>query len=167
MRDTIIRIFIYLRVGGLFLSLFFLGGIIYYLRKIHPFQKWRNKWYSQLGVSPIEVLSNLEKKKWTKIEKLLNEPYQSSWKLAALQADGVIERTLQYIQLNGQNFEQHIESLKKQGYRNLDIILQYHQLVGNILSDQHIPLSLQQAQTICNTYKTFWQELTHYLLENH
>ena len=163
MKDTIIKVFIYLRIGGVVLSLFFLGGIIYYFKKLHIVWKWKNKLYSKIGVSTFEALANLEKKKWKHIFILLKEPYQSSWKLATLQADGVIDRTLDYLQLKGDTFNQRIESLRKQGYKNLDLILQYHDSVQNILVDQNLNLALSKARTICTIYQKFWQELIQYL----
>jgi len=159
MRDKIINLFIFCRISGLLLSLFFLGGIIYYFRKLKIFSHWRERWRRKWGLSSLSDLFSRSNKQWKKTESLLEEPYQASWKLAVLQAEGIVERTLKQIGFQGNNFSQQIQELQKQGYRHLDILSELHQKKEKILKDKNFSLSLAQAKETVAVYKAFWKEV--------
>lgn len=159
MREKIIHLFILCRVSGLLLSLFFLGGIIYYFQKLKIFSHWQERWRRKWGLSSLSALFSQSNRQWRKVERLLGEPYQASWKLAVLQAEEIVERTLKQIGFQGDDFSQQIQGLQKQGYRRLDILRDLHQRRDKILNDKNFSLSLAQAKETVAIYKAFWKEV--------
>jgi len=158
-RERIIQLFIFCRISGLLLSLFFLGGIIYYFRQLKIFSHWREKWRRKWGLSSLSDLFSKSNRKWKKIDRLLEEPYPASWKLAVLQGEGIVEEALKQIGLPGDDFSQQLQELQKQGYRHLDILSELHQRREKILKDKNFSLSLAQAKEAVAIYKTFWKEI--------
>ncbi len=157
--DNLTIYFFFFRLSGLILSIFFIIGIIYYFRKLKIITNWQNKWRAKLGISSLSTLFSRSNRQWKKIDNLLREPYQSSWKLAVLQAEGIVERTLKQIGFRGENFAQQITELEKRGYRNLNILSDLYQKKEKIISDNNFTISLEQAREMVNIYRAFWKEV--------
>jgi hypothetical protein len=59
--------------------------IAFFSKHIERLQTW---W----GIVPVFSLSGKGRKEWQKIDQLLKEPYQSSWKLAVIKAEAVVKK---------------------------------------------------------------------------
>jgi len=106
MKAKLITYFFYFRLLGFCLSLFFLWGVVYYFRKLKIFARQRSKWRRKWGKDSLSDILPQSKKQWKVVEKLLTEPHQSSWKLAVLQAEGIVTKTLRQIGVLGDTFDQ-------------------------------------------------------------
>lgn len=160
--------FIYFKIISLILSALFLIGIIYYFRKLKIFSKWREKWQNWWGVVPEVSSSNKNRKEWQTINKLLSEPYESSWKLAVIKAEGIVKETLNLIGYSGfgaankeeqDDFIKILEELKSRNYQNLEVLYQLHQIRQKIIEDKDFSLEQNRAKDVVSIYKKFWEEL--------
>jgi hypothetical protein len=130
--------------------------------------KWREKWQNWWGVVPEVSSSNKNRKEWQKINKLLLEPYESSWKLAVIKAEGIVKETLNLVGYSGfgvankeeqDDFIKILEELKFRNYQNLEILYQLHQIRQKIVEDKDFPLGQNKAKDVVSIYKKFWEEL--------
>lgn len=159
--------FIYLKILSLILSALFLIGVIYYFRKLKVFSKWKEKWQDWWGIVPELSSSNKNRKEWQKINKLLSEPYESSWKLAVIKAEGIVKETLNLMGYSGfgaadqeqDDFIKILEELKLRNYQNLEVLYQLHQIRQKIIEDKDFSLEQNKAKDVVNIYKKFWSEL--------
>lgn len=152
-------IFFYFKIFCLILSCGLLLGIIYYFRKLHLLSKWQERWLSWWGIVPVFSLIGKSRKEWRKIDKLLREPYKSSWKLAVLKAEAVVKKTLNLMGYSGDNFAKILEELKFRNYQNLEILQQLHNIREKIIMDKNFSLDQNRAREITLIYKKFWDEL--------
>ena len=167
MVTSIFIYFIYFKILALILCVISLIGIIYYVRKLKVISKWKEKWQEWWGISPSMVSTNRSRKEWQKIEKFLAEPYESSWKLAVIQAEAIVKKTLNVIgysgsRINNQNKDDFLNilgELKLRNYQNLEILCQLHQIRQKIIEDKNFSLTQSKAKEIAGIYKKFWEEL--------
>lgn len=134
-------------------------GIIYYFWKLRLFTKLAERWQNLVGIAPAFSLSGKSQKEWKKIDKLLKEPYQSSWKLAVLKAEAIVKKTLNFMGYAGDDFTKILEELKFRGYQNLEVLFQLHNIREKIIEDKNFSLSQDRAKEIVHIYKKFWNEL--------
>ena len=166
MATSVFIYFVYLKIIALILCGIFLIGIIYYAKKLKIISQWKENWQEWWGIIPSMITTSKSHKEWQRIESFLAEPYESSWKLAVIQAQGIIKKTLNSIGYSGQgddkdkdDFEQILEELKARNYQNLEILYQLHQVRQRIISDKNFSLSQNKAKETVDIYKKFWEEL--------
>ena len=134
-------------------------GIVYYFWKLRLFTKWVERGQNWWGIVPVFSLSGKSQREWKKIDKLLKEPYQSSWKLAVLKAEAIVKKTLNFMGYAGDDFIKILEELKFRGYQNLEILFELHNIRGKIIEDKNFSLGQDRAKEIVRIYKKFWNEL--------
>ncbi len=167
MTGSIYIYFIYFKIFALILNVIFLIGIIYYFCKLKIFSQWKEKWQDWRGIVPAIASSEKSRKQWQKVDKLLAEPYESSWKLAVIQAEAIVKKTLNLMGYSGagaaekteDDFINILEELKLRRFQNLEILYQLHQVRQKIIEDKNFPLTQNKAKEIINIYKKFWDEL--------
>jgi len=159
MNESIIVYFFYFKFFCLAICCGLLIGIIYYFWKLRLFTKYAERWQNWWGIFPVFSLSGKSQKEWKKIDKLLKESYQSSWKLAVLKAEAIVKKTLNFMGYAGDDFTKILEELKFRGYQNLEVLFQIHNIRGEIIEDKNFSLSQNRAEEIVRIYKKFWDEL--------
>jgi hypothetical protein len=162
--ETMFNFLYDLKIISLVLIPLFLIGIIYYTRKLNIVSKKLEDIRNWFGVNPFLTSSSKSRRQWEEIENLLEEPYQSSWKLGVVKADALVENFLKQLGYQGQKFEELLESLKSRGYHNLEILRGTHQVCEEILSNKDYSLSQKEAENIVAIYKKFWNELVENIL---
>jgi len=153
-----------LKIISLILIPLFLIGIIYYARKLKIVSKKLENIKDWFGVNPFLSSSSRSRRQWKEIEELLEETYQSSWKLAIIKTDALIENFLKQLGYQGEKFEELFETLKLRGYQNLEILRGTHQVCEEILNNKDYSLSQNEAKNIVSIYKRFWDELVENIL---
>jgi DNA segregation ATPase FtsK/SpoIIIE-like protein len=159
MTEFILTYFFYFKFFCLAMCCGLLLGIVYYFWKLRLFTKWAERWQNWWGIVPVFSLSGKSQREWKKIDKLLKEPYQSSWKLAVLKAEAVVKKTLNFMGYAGNDFTKILEELKFRGYQNLEILFELHNMRGKIIEDKNFSLGQDKAKEIVRIYKKFWNEL--------
>lgn len=136
-----------------------LWGIIHYARKLKILPKKIEQIKAWFGLNEVFETPSKSKKQWQAIEELLLENYSSSWKLAVVKADALIENLLKQLGFKGNNLEELINSLKLRGYQNLNLLEGAHAVSKEILANRDYSISQKEAQSIVEIYKKFWQEI--------
>jgi hypothetical protein len=139
-------------------------GIIYYAKKLNLVSKKLEEIRNWFGINPFLSSSSKSRRQWNEIGELLEETYQSSWKLAVIKSDALVEKFLKQLGYQGQKFEELIASLKSRGYQNLEILQGTHQVCEEILNNKDYSLSQKEAKNIISIYKRFWDELVENIL---
>jgi len=155
----IITILYWFKIISLISIPFLLWGIIHYARKLKIFPKKIEQIKAWFGLNEIFETPSKSKKQWQAIEELLLENYSSSWKLAVVKADALIENLLKQLGFKGNNLEELINSLKLRGYQNLNLLEGAHTVSKEILANRDYSISQKEAQSIVEIYKKFWQEI--------
>lgn len=138
---------------------FLLWGIIHYARKLKILPKKIEQIKAWFGLNEVFETPSKSKKQWQAIEELLLENYSSSWKLAVVKADALIENLLKQLGFKGNNLEELINSLKLRGYQNLNLLEGAHAVSKEILANRDYSINQKEAQSIVEIYKKFWQEI--------
>lgn len=136
-----------------------LWGIIHYARKLKILPKKIEQIKAWFGLNEVFETPSKSKKQWQAIEELLLENYSSSWKLAVVKADALIENLLKQLGFKGNNLDELINSLKLRGYQNLNLLEGAHAVSKEILANRDYSISQKEAQSIVEIYKKFWQEI--------
>jgi hypothetical protein len=136
-----------------------LWGIIHYARKLKILPKKIEQIKAWFGLNEVFETPSKSKKQWQAIEELLLENYSSSWKLAVVKADALIENLLKQLGFKGNNLDELINSLKLRGYQNLNLLEGAHTVSKEILANRDYSISQKEAQSIVEIYKKFWQEI--------
>ncbi len=108
--------------------------------------------FRQYGQKKIE-------KRWKDILKRLERPQESEQKLAAIEAESVLDEVLTKLGLTGISFGERIEQMKKDQLPSLDEVLKAHEMRNNIVHDPDFKLSYEQAKSIVETYEKALKEL--------
>jgi len=153
-----------LKIISLILIPLFLLGIIYYARKLKIVSKKLENIRNWFGVNPFLNSSSKSRRQWSEIENLLEESYQSSWKLGVIKADALVENFLKQLGFQGQKFAELLAALELRGYQNLKILQGTHQVCEEILNNKDYSLSQKEAENIVAIYKRFWDELVENIL---
>ena len=159
MLKEITTILYWLKIISLISIPLLLWGIIHYARKLKILPKKIEQIKAWFGLNEIFETPSKSKKQWQAIEELLLENYSSSWKLAVVKADALIENLLKQLGFKGNNLEELINSLKLRGYQNLNLLEGAHTVSKEILANRDYSISQKEAQSIVEIYKKFWQEI--------
>jgi len=159
MTESILIYFFYFKIFCLVICCGLLIGTAYLFWKLRFFSKYVEKWQNWWGIVPVFSLSGKSRKEWKKINQLLKEPYQSSWKLAVIKAEAVVKKTLSFMGYPEDDFVKNLEQLKFRNYQNLDVLLGLHNIRERIIGDKNFSLTQDRAKEIVFIYKKFWNEL--------
>jgi hypothetical protein len=145
-------IIFFLKVLIVILSLIFLFGVIYFLLKTEWFERrflldltefFSFKPYGLPDVS----------KKWKKIVKRLEQGTESEAKLAIIEADDLLNETLEKMGYSGESLEEKLKQLKRTILPNLDEVFEIQKIKSDIVHDPSFQLSFDQAKRILEIYE--------------
>lgn len=159
MTEPIIIYFFYFKFFCLAMCCGLLIGIVYYFWKLRLFTKWTERLQNWWRIFPVFSSFGTSQKEWEKIDRLLKESYQSSWKLAVLKAEAIVKKILDFMGYAEDDFTKILEELKFRGYQNLEVLYQIHNIRGEIIENKNFSLSQNRAKEIVRIYKKFWNEL--------
>jgi hypothetical protein len=162
MKDTsisFVQTLYYFKIACLIIIPILFFWIFFYFKKLKIISKKVTSVKNWFGVNPLLNSSSKSKREWEEIDDLLEESYQSSWKLAVIKSEALIENFLKQLGYQGKSFEELLEALKLRKYRNLDILRGVHQVCEEILTNKDYSCSQAEAKNIVVIYKKFWQEV--------
>lgn len=137
---------------------FFLVSIIFFLKKTHWWQ-----WRFGEGSKDFFTEQSYEIKKieeiWTKIDDRLKTNLESEYKLAIIEADGLLGEVLEKIGFTGKDYEERLEKMTTDQLSNLDKIKKVHQVRVNIIRDPDYRLNLDNAKKIIDVYREALENL--------
>ncbi len=147
----IIWLFI-LKILFLILSLFFLGVVIFvlikttWIRRIIFWDAQEFLTYRSYGVRKIA-------KQWLKIRARLDTGMESEFKLAAIEADSMLDDILKRMGYGGESLGERLEKITVASLPNLDEVKVAHKTRNNIVHDPDYRLSLDEARKTLEIYE--------------
>ncbi|MDD2678071.1 MAG: hypothetical protein WC288_02735 [Candidatus Paceibacterota bacterium] len=161
-KEFIVILFFILKIVSFLAGILFFIGIIYYLKKLNLFLSWKEKCLTFFNFRPPPSSFN-DKKQWLEIRNLLEEPYQSSWKLAVMKAETLVEKILRTMGYPEEDFEKQLKELKLRGYKNLEVLQEIYKIKKEIAEKENYFLSQKEAKNIVAILKKFRDELVNSL----
>jgi len=145
----------------LFISIFlyFLFTIINYLLfKTHYFQwlygeslveAFAKRTY---GIKKLDVI-------WSKLKERGGPDLESDYKLAVIEADSLLDRTLASIGYKGESLEERLNQITLAHLSTLEEIKTAHKVRNDIVRDPDYRLNVEKAKEILSIYKKTFEEL--------
>lgn len=152
----LLKIYYAFKYSIFLLNVILLITLFFYLKKLQIFKEVKENLKNRGFIKPIE---GFNVKKWKKIEKLLNEPYPVSLKLAVLEAYGLVKEALKNLGYKGDDFKEIINQLKDQGFKNLEILKQTIENVEKIVNEKDSSITQLEAKHLCFILKKFYNDL--------
>lgn len=144
----------------LFISafLYFLGSIIYSLVKSHYIQWLYGEMVSGFFTRRPYGIQKIDRS-WAIITEKLKSGFESDYKLAVIEADGVLDEILERIGYKGENLEERLKQLSLVHLPNLDDVWKAHKIRNDIVRDPDYQLSFNEAKKVLAIYKKTLEDL--------
>lgn len=145
----------YLKIVFIVIGVFFLLGIIFLLLKNSWIKRrFLEDWTEFFIYRPFGVKKTF--KQWAKVLKKLETGKEADYKLAVIEADGLLNDILKKMGYKGETMAKILEQLDATILSNIDQIWEVHKIRNKIVHDPDYGLSLEQARKILGIYeKTF------------
>ena len=146
------------KVIFIFFTLAFLTGVIYFVvkssyleiqivRDLTEFFTWKPYGFIRL------------KKSWEKIQKRVVTGSESEYKVAIIEADNLLNATLEKRGYKGKNFEERIGQVEKDTLSNPEEVLGAHKIRNFIVYDPDYKLDLDEAKKTLKIYEEAIQNI--------
>lgn len=143
---------IYLKIIFIILAFVFLAGIIALIFKA----SWlKYRFLESIVEFFIYRPFGLKKtfKEWAKISKRLEVGQEADYKLAVIEADGLLNDVLVKMGYGGETIVDRLKQIDSTILPNIDKALEVHKIRNNIVHDPDYQLTLAQATKILNIYE--------------
>ena len=97
--------------------------------------------------------------KWQKIQQRLETANEAEYKLAVIEADGMLNDILLRMGFRGETLGDRLKILTSAIIPNLNDVAQAHQTRNNVVHDPDYRLTLQEAQKTLEIYKATFTNL--------
>ena len=150
--------FLPIRIIFIFFGVVFLGGAIWFFF----FTSWFKKIFWQdfmeiLTYKPYWIKKTASK--WYKIAERLKKGQENEYKLAFIQADKMLDNSLEKMGYQGTSLGQRLEQIKVETISNIEDVWKAHKIKNNIVHDPNYKLTLDQAEKALNIYEKALHEL--------
>ncbi|MFH1582503.1 MAG: hypothetical protein ABIA08_01965 [bacterium] len=98
-------------------------------------------------------------KAWNKIKTRLDSGLESEYKLAVIEADGVLDDVLRRMGYRGENLEERLAKLTSATLSNIENIKEAHKSRTNILHNPDQGLSLDEAKKILAVFEKAFEDI--------
>jgi len=145
----------YLKIIFIVIGALFLFGIIFLLLKNSWLKRrFLEDWTEFFIYRPFGVKKTF--KQWAKVLKRLETGKEADYKLAVIEADGLLNDILKKMGYKGETMAKILEQLDATILPNIEQIWKVHKIRNNVVHDPDYELSLEQARKILGIYeKTF------------
>jgi len=146
-----------------FLVIIFFGLIIFSLIRLFEIQASEKKEIDheihEAFLRQQEVDRNANPR-WHYIQTLIESPNESDWRVAIIEADSLLEESLQEKGLSGNTVSELLESAKESGYRSIQDAWDAH-LVRNQIAHEgsDYPISQVEGRRVIKMFQNFFEEI--------
>lgn len=103
----------------------------------------------------VKISRKKERKQWEQIRARLRQDTVSQFKLAVLEADYVLDRSLQKVGYRGANLTEKLQNVDSMQYTQIEDIRAAHQLRNAIVHDEHYVVEREQAEKTLDDIESF------------
>jgi len=96
---------------------------------------------------------------WNKIKNRLDAGLESEYKLAVIEADNMMDKTLKRMGYGGETLGERLNKITSATLPNLDELREAHQSRNNIVHDPDFKLTLDEAKRIMEFYEKAFRDL--------
>jgi hypothetical protein len=111
------------------------------------------------GIKMPTISPSRMKKKWGKIKARLESENVSQYKVAIIEADGIIEDVIAKIGYAGKNMTERLDLINPGQLENLEEIRRAHQVRNRIIHEADFPVDKKMAEEIIGTYEKLLKHL--------
>lgn len=147
-----------LKVLFIVISFYFIISTIYCLSKSHYFQWLYGESLMDSFTKRPYGVKKMDKV-WDVIMEKLKSGLKSDYKLAVIEADGVLDEVLKKVGYKGENLEAKLKQLSPVHYPDLDKMQEVHRIRNDIVRDPDYQLGLGEAKRALAVYKKILEEL--------
>lgn len=145
-------IIVYLKIIFIILALVFLFGIfILILKSTWLERRFLEDWTEFFIYRPLGLKKTF--KDWAKISKRLEVGQEADYKLAVIEADGLLNDVLSKMGYGGETIVDRLKQIDSAILPNIDKALEVHKIRNNIVHDPDYQLTLVQATEILKVYE--------------
>jgi len=98
-------------------------------------------------------------KDWLKITKRLDSGLESEYKLAVIEADGMLDNVLKKMGYQGETLGDRLKQLTPETCSNIEDVWTAHKIRNDIVHDPDYRLSLEETRKALTMYEKAFQEL--------
>jgi len=98
-------------------------------------------------------------KQWQKIAKRLRTGAESESKLALMEADRLLDETLDKVGLKGEGVADRLRQASPGVFPNLNEMLEVHKVSSDIIHDPDYKLSAEEAKNVMNKFEKIFKDL--------
>ena len=95
------------------------------------------------------------RKKWNKIRRRMESGDAAQYKLAILEADGLVDWILTLMGYKGENMPEKLSQMSKVHFEDGESLEKAHQIRNNIVHSREFSMSREQAEEIVGIYEKF------------
>lgn len=144
---------IFIIIGALFL----LGIIALLLKNSWLKRRFLEDWTEFFIYRPFGVKKTF--KQWAKVLKRLDTGKEADYKLAVIEADGLLNDILKKMEYKGETMAKILEQINATILPNIEEIWEVHKIRNNVVHDPDYELSLEQARKILEIYEKSFRTL--------
>ena len=144
---------VFIVIGALFL----LGVIFLLLKNTWLKRRFLEDWTEFLIYRPFGVKKTF--KQWARVLKRLDTGKEPDYKLAVIEADGLLNDILKKMGYEGETMAKILEQLDATVLPNIEEIWKVHKIRNNIVHDPDYELNLEQARKILGIYEKSFRTL--------
>lgn len=148
------------------LKILFIAIFFYFLLSIINYMFFKTHYFKWLyGETMIEILTKkpygIRKLDltWKKIEEKMKSGVQSDYKLALIEADGLLDQILKSIGYEGDNLDERLTKINPTNLSTLEEIKNVHKIRNDIIRDPNYQLTPEKAEEILSVYRKTFEEL--------
>ena len=148
----------YLKIAFIFIGALFLLGIIFLLLKNSWLKRrFLEDWTEFFIYRPFGVKKTF--KQWAKVLKRLDTGKEADYKLAVIEADGLLNDILKKMGYKGETMAKILEQLNATILPNIEQIWKVHKIRNNVVHDPDYKLSLEDARKVLGIYEKSFRTL--------
>ena len=149
-----------LKILLLFLSLFFIAGIIYTTIKIFEIRRSEREKYQSMIVAEEPEDGGVRRERWQTIIKKMESENISDWKLAIIEADTILDEMVKKMGYPGENLGERLRHIEVSDFTSLQEAWEAHKVRNRIAhdsSDQFI-LTAREARRVIGLFEKVFRE---------
>ena len=148
----------YLKIAFIVIGALFLLGIIFLLLKNSWLKRrFLEDWTEFFIYRPFGVKKTF--KQWAKVLKRLETGKEADYKLAVIEADGLLNDILKKMGYKGETMAKILEQLDSTVLPDIEQIWEVHKIRNNVVHDPDYELNLEQARKILGIYEKSFRTL--------
>lgn len=145
------------RIFSLLVSAVFVVGIFYTLRMVMKVK--RKKLADFVNIYEIESVPENRSVRWKEIKTHMSSESSAEWKIAILEADGLLDEILIKIGYQGENMGERLKGIEPSDFDNLQNIWDAHKARNRIAHEPGIVIMKSEAEEILEKYEKALKEL--------